>query len=209
MKTYTLSANNVEVPLWEEGFARVMGLDEVGRGCLAGPVVAAGVIFNPNNIPEGIYDSKKLSARKRATLAEEIKIAAAFWSVQHCEPEEIDKLNILWASMRAMEKCVQAEGADPDYLLVDGNRYLPTLTPHQCLVKGDSRCVSIAAASILAKEHRDAYMKRLDEVYPEFNWVKNVGYPTRDHYEALIKHGYTPQHRQSFKLRTKKVYLFT
>lgn len=180
-----------------------MGLDEVGRGCLAGPVVAAGVVLSPDSIPEGIYDSKKLSAAKRAELAILIQQNATFWTVQLCTPTEIDELNILWASMQAMEKCVHIDGAQPDYLLVDGNRFLPTLIPHQCLVKGDSRCVSIAAASILAKEYRDAYMRELDLAYPEYNWKRNVGYPTIDHYEALQKYGSTVHHRTSFNLKTE------
>lgn len=195
-----------EQKLWDEGFSRVMGLDEVGRGCLAGPVVAAGVILNPDFIPKGIYDSKQLSASKRNDLSVLIKESALFWSIQSCTPVEIDEINILWASMRAMEKCVNASTANPDYLLVDGNRYLPTLMPHQCVVKGDSRCISIAAASILAKVYRDDLMANLHLQYPQFNWNTNVGYPTREHYAALQSHGITEHHRRSFNLKTDKLY---
>lgn len=206
VKSHNLTVNDFEQTLWDEGFKRIMGLDEVGRGCLAGPVVAAGVVLNPDEIPTGIFDSKQLSAPKRIQLAEQIKKTALFWTIQQCSPIEIDELNILWASMRAMERCVEAASADPDYLLVDGNRYLPTLLPHQCLVKGDSRCISIAAASILAKVHRDELMTSLHETFPEFNWKTNVGYPTREHYAALNTFGITDHHRRSFNLKTEKFY---
>lgn len=198
--------NQFECKLREEGFERVMGLDEVGRGCLAGPVVASGVILNPDNVPEGIFDSKKLTKKTRVRLAGEIKSTALFYTVQWCSPAEIDTLNILWASMRAMEKCVEVADARPDYLLIDGNRFLATLLPHQCVVKGDSRSVSIAAASILAKVYRDDLMEALAEEYPEFNWAKNVGYPTRDHYQALSDYGITKHHRRGFNLKTEKLY---
>lgn len=207
MKSTTYpDANAFERPLWQEGFSRVMGLDEVGRGCLAGPVVAAGVIFSDGAIPAGIRDSKQLSAGKRADLVSRIKEQASFWTIQICTPSEIDELNILWASLKAMERCVEAAPLPPDYLLVDGNRYVPTLIPHQCLVKGDSRCVSIAAASILAKEYRDDFMRALDEDYPQFNWKNNVGYPTKDHYAALEGFGVTIHHRRSFNLKSTRTF---
>ncbi|MCH8496167.1 MAG: ribonuclease HII [Balneolales bacterium] len=205
-KTNIPEINQFESTLRKEGFKRVMGLDEVGRGCLAGPVVASGVILNPDDVPDGIFDSKKLTKKTRVRLAQEIKSTALFYTVQWCSPAEIDELNILWASMRAMEKCVEQPDARPDYLLIDGNRYLPTLLPHECVVKGDSRSVSIAAASILAKVYRDDLMEALAEVYPEFNWAKNVGYPTRDHYQALSEFGVTEHHRRGFNLKTEKVY---
>lgn len=191
--------------LWQQGYKRIMGLDEVGRGCLCGPVVAAGVILRPGSrLHEEINDSKILSKKQREEFAEGIKEKAAFWTIQWCDPLEIDQLNILKASIKAMCKCAETEGADPDYLLVDGNRFTDTLTPHQCVVKGDSRSVSIAAASILAKVHRDNIMAKLHEEFPYYGWDSNVGYPTQKHYAGLVKMGYTIHHRRSFKLRTEK-----
>lgn len=191
--------------LWEEGFERIMGLDEVGRGCLAGPVVAAGVIFEPQTFVEEIRDSKKLSLDDRLRLTELIKERAYFWTVQWCMPREIDKLNILHASIKAMNKCAEQKDANPDYLLVDGNRFSSGLCPHKCLVKGDDRSMSIAAASIIAKVYRDQWMHDLHEDYPFYGWDTNVGYPTAQHYEGLQEYGATEYHRQSFKLRTDKM----
>jgi ribonuclease HII len=191
-----------EITLLNDGFSRIMGLDEVGRGCLAGPVVAAGVILDPTNIPEGINDSKQLSAQKRESIATQIIETALFWTIQECTPIEIDEINILWASLRAMEKCVNTPKANPDYLLIDGNRYIPTLLPHQCIVKGDTKSASIAAASILAKVHRDKLMKSLHTEYPFYNWDSNVGYPTAAHYKGLFEYGLTVHHRRSFNLKT-------
>ncbi len=196
----------IERTLLAEGYSRIMGLDEVGRGCLAGPVVAAGVILDPNNIPVGINDSKQLSASERQRLNIEIRQSALFWTIQECNIEEIDSLNILWASIKAMQKCEHSDGAEPDYLLIDGNRYTSTLIPYSTIVKGDSKSASIAAASILAKVHRDNFMVSLHQQYPIFNWNTNVGYPTVDHYKALTKYGYTSHHRKSFRLRTDLIY---
>lgn len=191
--------------LWEEGFERVMGLDEVGRGCLAGPVVAGGVVFKSHTFVDEIRDSKKLSLDDRLRLAELIKERACYWTVQWCMPQEIDELNILHASIKAMNKCAEEEGADPDYLLVDGNRFSSGLCPHKCLVKGDDRSMSIAAASIIAKVYRDQWMHDLHGEYPHYGWNTNVGYPTAQHYEGLQEYGATKYHRQSFKLRTNKM----
>ncbi len=194
--------------LWNDGFQRVMGLDEVGRGCLCGPVVAAGVIIEPGvSLNPSVIDSKKLSDGKRRQLVEEIKEKSLFWTIQYCSPEEIDQLNILKASIRAMMKCSEQEGGDPDYLLVDGNRFASILTPHKCIVKGDSKSASIAAASILAKVFRDNWMIDLHEKYPIYGWDSNVGYPTKVHYAGLEKYGYTVHHRKSFSLRTDRKYL--
>jgi len=181
-----------------------MGLDEVGRGCLAGPVVAAGVILQPYTEIPDINDSKQLSLQERLELSKEIKKKAVCWHIDLCKPEEIADLNILWASLRAMEKCVQNADLTPDYLLVDGNRYVDTLIPHTCMVKGDARSASIAAASILAKVHRDNLMISLHDEYPDYGWNTNVGYPTKQHYAALKKNGYSPHHRRSFNLKTDK-----
>lgn len=196
----------LERKLHAEGYSRIMGLDEVGRGCLAGPVVAAGVILDPSNIPSGINDSKQLSASERQRLSAEIRQSALFWTIQECNIEEIDTLNILWASIKAMQKCELFESANPDFLLIDGNRYTSTLVPYSTVVKGDTKSASIAAASILAKVYRDELMHNLHQVFPVFNWKTNVGYPTVDHYKALAQYGYTSHHRKSFRLRTEKIY---
>lgn len=193
-----------EQELWEEDYSRIMGLDEAGRGCLCGPVAAAGVILKPNTTLPGVKDSKELSLDQRLALEELIKEKAAYWTVQWCDPEVIDRINILWASLTAMQKCSDQPGANPDYLLIDGNRYVDTLLPHQCLIGGDDRSQSIAAASILAKVYRDKRMKKLHQEYPVFGWDTNVGYPTAQHFEGLKKYGITEYHRRSFRLRTKK-----
>jgi len=201
----TVDRIRFERQLWNEGLERVMGLDEVGRGCLAGPVVAAGVIFEAGAFDEDIRDSKVLSLEDRQRLSRKIKEEADFWTVQWCMPAEIDKLNILHASIKAMSKCAETEHAVPDYLLVDGNRFSSGLCPHQCLVGGDDRSMSIAAASIIAKVFRDEWMHNLHEEYPYYGWNTNVGYPTRQHFEGLKTYGATKYHRHSFRLRTDKM----
>jgi len=194
----------LERKLWSEGFKNVMGLDEVGRGCLAGPVVAAGVIFSPGeSIPE-IKDSKKLNEKGRNELAAIIREKATYWTIQQCSPAEIDQINILRASVKAMQKCVEADDADPDYLLVDGIHFTASLIPYSCVVKGDDNSQSIAAASILAKVYRDELMKGFHREYPFYGWETNVGYPTKNHFSGLKEKGYTKYHRKSFRLRTKK-----
>ncbi len=196
-----------EKQLSEEGFSRIMGLDEVGRGCLAGPVVASGVILDPEKPVEGVTDSKLLKSSSREKLAGTIKKKALCWTIAWCENTEIDKLNILKASLQAMVRCVEKTNPVPDYLLVDGNKGLETLMiPSMTLVSGDRLSASIAAASILAKVYRDNIMKTYHREYPEFGWDKNVGYPTAVHYDALGKFGYTPYHRRSFRLKTDKAY---
>ncbi|HKI47001.1 MAG TPA: ribonuclease HII [Balneolales bacterium] len=196
-----------EERLWNEGYRNVIGLDEVGRGCLAGPVVAAGVILNLNRDRiEGLRDSKKLTAAERQRLAGIIKKNATGWIIKEGSVEEIREHNILWASLLTMQKCVDQIDPSPDYLLVDGNRYLDTLTPVNCIVKGDDRSASIAAASILAKVYRDELMHKLHEDYPCYGWDSNVGYPTRQHFEGLKRFGYTQYHRTGFNLRTDKVF---
>ena len=200
-----MSRLDIEQKLWKEGFDRIMGLDEVGRGCLAGPVVAAGVILDPNNIIEGIQDSKKLCLSERSRLSKEIKKKALYWTIQEGNLEMIDRLNILWASLETMDMCATSEGANPDYLLVDGNRYVSTLLAHQCVVNGDSKSASIGAASIIAKVYRDELMASYHLEYPEYEWNQNVGYPTNTHKQALKEFGYTPHHRISFCLGTTKI----
>lgn len=203
-----MSRLEIERTLWQEGFRRAMGLDEVGRGCLAGPVVAAGVILDPNNPIEGIQDSKKLSLSERLRLSKEIKKKALYWTIQEGDLAMIDRLNILWASLETMNSCATSTGANPDYLLVDGNRYVPTLLAHQCIVKGDRKSASIGAASIIAKVYRDELMASLHLEFPEYGWDNNVGYPTNAHRQALKKYGYTPVHRTSFSLGTTKARSF-
>lgn len=184
-----------------------MGLDEVGRGCLCGPVVAAGVILSKDApVNRKLRDSKTIRKSNREELSAQIKKDAEFYVIRKCSPDEIDQHNILRASLIAMERCIAANRANPDYLLVDGNKAPSTLISHSCLVKGDNRSASIAAASILAKVHRDSLMASLHNEYPVFGWDRNVGYPTREHYEGLMKYGYTPHHRKSFKLKTKKIF---
>ncbi len=177
------------------------GCDEAGRGPLAGPVVAAAVI-----LPEGysnplLNDSKQLTERRRDKLRVEIEREAAAWAVAVVEPEEIDRLNILHASTHAMCVAVQQLSQRPEFLLIDGNRfYNETDIPYECIVKGDAKYMSIAAASILAKTHRDELMVQLHEQYPQYGWDRNKGYPTAEHYQAIEEYGPTPYHRRSFNL---------
>jgi ribonuclease HII len=192
---------DTESALWATGRRYVAGLDEAGRGCLAGPVVAAAVVFRPHDVVDGVRDSKVLRREDREALAEEIRVRAVAIGVGMCSPEEIDELNILWASMEAMKRAVFGLRLKPDFLLVDGNRCYPDCPfPFDTVVGGDARCVSIAAASIIAKTERDRFMARLHDEHPEFGWQTNVGYPTRSHYEALAEHGPTGYHRRSFRL---------
>ncbi|WGE88732.1 ribonuclease HII [Actinobacillus arthritidis] len=176
----------------------IAGVDEVGRGPLVGAVVTAAVILDPNNPIEGLADSKKLSEKKRLLLAEEIKAKALCWSLGRAEPEEIDQLNILHATMLAMRRAVAELNIQPDFVLVDGNR-IPTLPmPAQAVIKGDSLVAEISAASILAKVARDQEMDELDVQYPEYGFAKHKGYPTKLHFEKLEQFGATPFHRKSF-----------
>lgn len=177
------------------------GLDEAGRGCLAGPVVAAAVILKPGTRLPGLDDSKKLTAAKREDLAAEIRHRALTWAVGLAEPEEIDAINILQASFLAMHRAVKNLAVQPEFLLVDGNRFTPFPNiPHRCEVKGDGRFRHIAAASILAKTHRDALMTAYHELYPVYNWAGNKGYPTQDHRQGIRRAGPCPLHRRSFQL---------
>lgn len=178
------------------------GTDEAGRGCLAGPVVAAAVILNPNKRIFGLNDSKKLTQEERERLAEIIKNKALAWATGMATPAEIDEVNILNASFLAMHRAVAALNLEPGLLLVDGNRFKPLpAIPHICIVKGDSKFQSIAAASILAKTHRDALMQDLHLQQPAYNWASNKGYPTLCHQVALGRYGATDQHRKTFRLQ--------
>ncbi|AGA78664.1 ribonuclease HII [Echinicola vietnamensis] len=177
------------------------GADEVGRGCLCGPVVAAAVILPNDFAHELINDSKKLSKANRERLVDEIKENATAWAVAESTVEEIDEINILNASFLAMTRAVQALTVQPEHLLIDGNRFKSQLDiPYDCIIKGDGKYASIAAASILAKVHRDKLMATYAEKFPGYGWERNVGYPTKEHREGITKLGTTPLHRQSFKL---------
>ena len=185
------------------------GCDEAGRGCLAGPVFAAAVILPEDFANEMLDDSKKLSERQRDMLRPVIEREALAWAVGVVEAEEIDRINILNASFLAMHRAVGALSVKPDFLLVDGNRFKPYPgIPHTCIVKGDGKMMSIAAASILAKTHRDEYMRRIAGEYPQYGWDLNKGYPTKSHRDAIARYGVSPYHRRSFRLLDRQLSLF-
>ncbi len=177
------------------------GCDEAGRGCLAGPVTAAAVILPEGWTNERINDSKQLSEHKRDLLRPGIEREALAWAVAFVSPQEIDHTNILRASIAAMHRAVDQLKVRPEHLLIDGNRFYdyPGIG-HTTIVKGDAKFLSIAAASILAKTHRDEYMRRIARDYPQYNWDRNKGYPTADHRDAIRAHGTCPHHRMSFHL---------
>ncbi len=191
----------VELPPFEypQGYQLIAGVDEVGRGPLVGDVVTAAVILDPNNPIEGLNDSKKLSEKKRLALLPEIKEKALAWAVGRCSPEEIDELNILQATMVAMQRAIAGLKVQPDLVLIDGNRCPELLMDSQAVVKGDLRVAEISAASIIAKVVRDQEMEELDKQYPQFGFAKHKGYPTKAHFEAIEQHGVISEHRKSFK----------
>ncbi|HGN0868734.1 RNase HII [Providencia alcalifaciens] len=176
----------------------IAGVDEVGRGPLVGAVVTAAVILDPNNPIAGLADSKKLSEKKREKLFDEIKEKALCWCIGRAEPEEIDQLNILHATMLAMQRAVEGLSIQPEFVLVDGNRCPKLTMPSQAVVKGDSLVQEISAASILAKVVRDREMVELDKAFPEYGFAKHKGYPTAYHLEKLAEFGATEFHRKSF-----------
>lgn len=176
----------------------IAGVDEVGRGPLVGAVVTAAVILDPNNPIQGLTDSKKLSEKKRQALAEEIKAKALSWSLGRAEPAEIDELNILNATMLAMQRAVAGLHIQPDFVLIDGNRPPKLPMPAQAVVKGDSLVAEISAASIIAKVARDQEMDELDQQFPQYGFAQHKGYPTKLHFEKLAEFGATPYHRKSF-----------
>ena len=177
------------------------GCDEAGRGCLAGPVFAAAVILPPDFKNELLNDSKQLSEKNRYALRPLIEQEAIAWGIGVVTAPEIDAINILKASFLAMHRAIEQLKVQPQALLIDGNRFTPYKEiPFTCMVKGDGRFLSIAAASILAKTYRDDYMLQLAEEYPSYGWQQNKGYPTRAHREAISKHGITPYHRKTFTL---------
>lgn len=185
------------------------GLDEAGRGCLAGPVVAAAVILPRNYKNELLNDSKKLKEKERDLLRDQIMEDAIAYAVAEVDNHEIDKINILKASFLAMHRAIDQLNQVPELLLVDGNRFTPYQgIAHECIIKGDGKYLSIAAASILAKTHRDAVMRKLSEQHPEYDWENNMGYPTPKHRKAIKIHGPNGYHRMSFTLLPSQLELF-
>ncbi len=184
------------------------GTDEAGRGCLAGPVTAAAVILPPNFENKILNDSKQLSEKLREQLKPIIEEQAVSFAVTHLEPLVIDEINILNASIKAMQESILKLNQKPEYIIVDGNRFKPVLDiPHSCIVKGDAKFMSIAAASVLAKTYRDEYMNKIHEEFPMYNWKQNKGYPTQEHREAILKYGVTKYHRMSFRLLPEQLKL--
>ena len=179
----------------------IAGCDEAGRGCLAGPVVAAAVIL-PNNFKNKMLnDSKLLSEKKRDLLRKVIKKQATCWAIGIVSPAEIDKINILNASFLAMHRAIKKLYVEPEFLIIDGNRFNPYQgINHECIIKGDGKYLAIAAASVLAKTYRDNIMKKLADEFPDYNWQNNKGYPTKKHRNAIKKIGISKHHRKSFQL---------
>lgn len=187
----------------------VAGLDEAGRGCLAGPVTAAAVILPSGYSHPLLDDSKKMDAEDREEVRQVIEKDALAWAVAFVPPERIDEINILWASIEAMHLALDQLELRPEHLLVDGNRFLPYQDiPFECIIGGDGKFTSIAAASVLAKTHRDEYMIRQHEIFPVYGWNTNKGYPTAAHREGIRLHGPCSLHRQSFKLVREKQLAF-
>lgn len=183
-----------------EGYKFIAGVDEVGRGCLAGTVVAAACILDPAKpLPEFLNDSKKITAKKRDRIAEELKENVIAYSIAEVSAEEIDHINILEATKKAMRLAIENLNPKADFLLIDALQLKDVSTPQKAIIKGDAISASIAAASILAKTYRDAQMSELDKIYPEYGFAKHVGYGTKSHFEALKKHGACAIHRKSFR----------
>ncbi|MEQ8706573.1 MAG: ribonuclease HII [Phaeodactylibacter sp.] len=177
------------------------GCDEAGRGCLAGPVFAASVILPPDFEHPLLNDSKQLTEKQRYKARAIVEAEATAWAVAQVSPGKIDEINILNASFLAMHRAIEQLDEVPEALLIDGNRFKPYEgIPHHCIIKGDGKYLSIAAASVLAKTYRDDYMMQIHEAYPYYDWAKNKGYPTKAHRAAIRAHGATPHHRQSFRL---------
>jgi ribonuclease HII len=177
------------------------GTDEAGRGCLAGPVIAAAVILPQSFDHPFLNDSKKLSEKQRLQLKPYIEEKALAYAVSFVWQQEIDKINILQSSLLAMHKALAQLSIEPEFIIVDGNKFNTYKSiPHQTIVKGDSKYMSIAAASVLAKTYRDEYMEKIHEEFPEYNWKQNKGYPTKEHREIIQKNGITLHHRRSFRL---------
>ena len=185
------------------------GCDEAGRGPLAGPVFAAAVILPPDFHHPLLNDSKKMSQKAREELRPIIESEALAWAVEEVSAEEIDRLNILWASVTGMQRAVRKLAVRPEFLLIDGNRFRPfDGYPYETIVHGDATYACIAAASVLAKTYRDEHMRALAVLYPEYGWERNMGYPTPEHLEAIRRYGYTPEHRKSFHPKELEPTLF-
>ena len=185
------------------------GCDEAGRGCLAGPVFAAAVILPPKFKLKLLNDSKQVSEKLRFELRAVIEKKALAWAVAEVDHHEIDKINILNASFLAMHRAVAKLAIEPQLLLIDGNRFNPYKgIPHQCIIGGDAKYLNIAAASILAKTYRDDHMQKLAEEYPEYDWQKNKGYPTKKHRDTIIRIGPSPYHRRSFRVTDPQISIF-
>lgn len=198
--------NNIPLASYYKKGAIEAGCDEAGRGCLAGPVVAAAVILPSNFSHRRLTDSKLLTEKIRYQLREEIENTALAFAIGIINNKEIDELNILKSSIIAMHQALDMLNRKFEHIIIDGNKFLNYHDiPHQCIVKGDSKYYSIAAASILAKTYRDDIMNELHELHPEYNWKKNKGYPTKQHREAIKKFGPTPYHRMSFRLLDKQL----
>jgi ribonuclease HII len=190
------------------GFSLEAGTDEAGRGCLSGPVVAAAVILPDNFKHKLLNDSKQLSEKKRMELRPFIEEHALAYSVSFIHNEEVDTLNVLQASITGMHRSIQQLKIQPEFIIVDGNKFNPYANiPHETIVKGDAKFMSIAAASVLAKTYRDEFMEKIHEQHPEYNWQKNKGYPTKEHREAIRQFGATTYHRKSFKLLPEQLKL--
>jgi ribonuclease HII len=182
------------------------GCDEAGRGCLAGPVFAAAVIFPKNYQNEHLNDSKQLNRNQRNVLRQIIETDALAWAVALVSQKGIDKINILNASVLAMHRAIEQLKLKPEFLLIDGNRFKPLKKiPHQTVVKGDGKYLSIAAASVLAKTYRDEYMSKIHNDFPNYGWLTNQGYPTQKHYESIEKYGITKHHRKTFRLMKNEI----
>lgn len=203
MRNETLLLNFLHSDLVEAG------CDEAGRGPLAGPVFAAAVILPKDFHHPLLNDSKKMTEKARELLRPIIEREAIAWAVEEVSAEEIDTINILNASIAGMQRAVRKLPVKPEFLLIDGNRFKPfDGYRFQCIVKGDAKFTSIAAASVLAKTYRDEYMRKLAQEHPQYGWERNMGYPTKEHIEAIRRHGYTPEHRKSFHVKELEPTLF-
>lgn len=196
--------DSFEKILWGEGKRLIAGVDEVGRGALAGPVIAAAVIFAPGTANFGLKDSKKLTAARREILFEEIQNKAVSIGIGVIGPEEIDRINILRATLKAMETAISLLKPQPDYILIDGNQPVDSRIPQKTIVKGDDKSLSIAAASIIAKVTRDRLMTSLHDGFPDYNFPGHKGYGTEEHREAIRRSGMSSIHRKSFVLKQRK-----
>jgi len=208
VKIYTFIKNNFMLKLRFSQFEFECGTDEAGRGCLAGPVTAGAIILPDDFKLDLLNDSKQLSEKVRERLKPIIEEKAVSFAIIHLEPKIIDEINILNASIKAMQECIVKLNPTPLYIIVDGNRFKPIDNiPYSTIIKGDSKYMSIAAASVLAKTYRDEYMNKIHEEFPMYNWKQNKGYPTKEHREAIRKYGTTKYHRMSFRLLPEQLKL--